>query len=235
MNPIASLQTVLDHSIEKYFSAARGQWVFRGHSDEKYKLMPSIGRTPHTSITAQKYEESIFSIFKREARGYQIELPTNEWEWLAFAQHHGLPTRLLDWSYNPMVALYFAVEQDCDNDGALFALRAPTQAPLAIRNRSPFEIVSPVKYFPSIVSPRIRSQEGLFVACSDLNAPLDESLRVDWELDRIIIPAKSKEQLRYSLFRIGVHASSMFPDIDGLARRLKWQHAVKSPFDAKGR
>jgi hypothetical protein len=46
----------------------------------------------------------------------------------------------------------------------------------------------------------------------------------------MMVPAKAKEAIRYSLFRVGIHASSLFPDIDGLAARLKWQHAVLSPF-----
>jgi hypothetical protein len=230
MDPIHSLQSILDHSIGKYFTASRGQWVFRGHSNKEYSLLPSVGRTLHTSRTVEKYEESIYTIFKREALGYLTSLPSTEWEWLAFAQHHGLPTRLLDWSYNPMVALYFSVEQDADKDGELFALRAPTQAPREVREGSPFEITKPVKYFPSLVSPRIRAQEGLFIACSDAGTPLDSSLQTDWRLERVIVPAVAKERLRYALFRIGVHASSMFPDIGGLAQRLKWQHAVQSPF-----
>ncbi len=230
MKSIETLQSILDYATGKYFSAPRGQWVFRGHSDKGFKLIPSIGRTPHTSKSIDKYEESIFSIFKREAHGYLSTLPNTEWEWLAFAQHHGLPTRLLDWSYNPMVALYFAVERDQSKDGELFALHAPTQAPKVVRDGSPFKISSPVKFYPSIVSPRIRAQEGLFIACSELELPLENTFRITWELDRIIIPAKSKENLRYALFRLGVHGSSMFPDIEGLTTRLKWQHGVQSPF-----
>lgn len=226
MDPFSSLQSVLDQSVDKYFCAPRGQWIFRGHSDKEYKLTPSIGRSKHTSISTEKYEKSIFSIFKREARGYLNALPDTDWEWLAFAQHHGLPTRLLDWSLNPMVALYFAVEDSHDKDGSFYALRAPTQAKLEVRDGSPFSIKYPVKYYPPIVSPRIRSQEGLFVACSDLTVSLDNSLRSDWDLETVEIPAGSKEKLRYALFRTGIHASSMFPDIEGLAKRLKWQHSV---------
>jgi hypothetical protein len=227
---IETLQDLLHLAAKKYFTAARGQWVFRGHSSKQYRLVSSVGRAPHTSRNRQKYEESIFQIFRREAQGYLGALPTNEWEWLSLAQHHGLPTRLLDWTYNPLVALYFAVEANGDSDGEVFALRARRQAPEEVRGGSPFEIEQPVKYFPSIVTPRIRAQEGLFIACSDLDAALDETLRDDWELDRLLVPASAKESLRYALFRIGVHPSSLFPDVDGLAARLRWQHAVLSPF-----
>jgi FRG domain len=227
---IESLQHLLDLAAAKYFTAARGQWVFRGHSNAEFRLIPSVGRTSHTSICRRKYEESLFNIFRREAQGYLSVLPSTEWEWLSFGQHHGLPTRLLDWTYNPLVALYFVVESNVDVDGELFALRARTQASLNVRSGSPFEISKPVKYFPSIVTPRIRAQEGLFVACSELESPLDETLREDWELDRVLVPAQKKEAIRYALFRLGTHASSLFPDVEGLATRLKWQHAAQSPF-----
>ncbi len=229
---IETLQDMLDRAATKYFTAPRGQWVFRGHSNKEYRLIPSVGRTPRTSKSCRKYEEDLFNIFRREAQAYLNALPSTEWEWLSFAQHHGLPTRLLDWTYNPLVALYFAVEANYQVDSEIFALHASTQAPIEVRNGSPFDITKPEKYFPTIVSPRIRAQEGLFVICAELESPLDKTLREDWELDRILVPAKAKEGIRYALFRLGIHASSLFPDIEGLATRLKWQHAVQSPFKA---
>jgi hypothetical protein len=231
MAEITSIEDLLARASVKYFAAARGLWVFRGHSDKTYRLLPSVGRANHTSRSRLKYEKSIFNIFQREAEGFLATLPTSEWERLALAQHHGLPTRLLDWTYNPLVALYFAVEANPMTDGEVFALHARTQVSTEERKGSPFAISRPVKYFPTIVTPRIRAQEGLFVVCSELEMPLDEVLRNNWEIERLSVPAMYKKRLRYALFRVGVHASSLFPDIDGLAARLRWQHAVTTPFD----
>lgn len=202
--------------------------MFRGHADAQYTLTPSVGRGGHTSGTTEKYERSLFQSFKREAGSYLDPLPVNDWEWLAAAQHHGLPTRLLDWSHNPLAALYFAAQGSGEYDGELFALNVPLRAPeTTISSKSPFEVSRAMKYYPNIVSPRIRAQEGLFVVCPAPEVPLDTDLRDDWQIERIVVPAASKVRIRYELFRLGVHQSALFPDLDGLASRIKWQHSAR--------
>ena len=230
MVDIDSIATLLDYAAHSYFTQPRGRWVFRGHSSAQYNLVPSVGRDSHTSKSREKYEHSVFDIFQREAHGFLATLPTNEWEWLALARHHGLPTRLLDWTHNPLVALYFAVEANVETDGQVFALSAATKASEYARASSPFDIRHTVKYYPNIVTPRIRAQEGLFIACHKLEVSLDQALPSEWRIERLRIPAVRKEHLRYELFRIGVHASSLFPDLDGLAARIRWQHRIASPF-----
>jgi hypothetical protein len=209
-----------------YFAEPRGRWIFRGHSKASYELIPSVGRGKYTAKTRKRYEESLFDIFCREAKAYMTATPTDDWEWLSLAQHHGLPTRMLDWTYNPLVALYFTVEANEDFDGKLFALRAVTRASEWERPSSPFEIDRAIKFFPNIITPRIRAQEGVFVVCEKLESPLDQVLPVGWTVEQHLIPAAKKGDLRYELFRLGVHASSLFTDLDGLGARLKWQHEV---------
>lgn len=225
---IASVTEYLTELSTTHFASARGQWVFRGHSDAKYELKPSVGRGGHTSQTDEKYERSLFAIFMREAGTFLDPLPTSAWEWLAVAQHYGLPTRLLDWSYNPLVGLYFAVDSNPKDAGEVVALGAPTKAAQSVLAGSPFAIRRAAKYYPNIVSLRIRAQEGLFVACDSPTTSLNATLRSDWSLQRFAVPAAKKERLRYELYRLGVHRASLFPDLDGLAARIKWQHTANS-------
>ena len=134
------ISAVLGQIPSDWFRRARGRWVFRGHSDKNYSLIPSVGRVPYPANHRIKYERSLFNMFRREAREHVESLPS-EWEWLALARHHGLPTRLLDWSNNPLIALYFAVEHHNSRDGELLALYAPRKASeKMIANASPFSI-----------------------------------------------------------------------------------------------
>ena len=240
MASITSVNELVGLASDKYFTEPRGRWIFRGHSKAIFELVPSVGRSIHTARSRERYEKSLFDIFKREARAYCDALPANDWEWLSLAQHHGLPTRMLDWTYNPLVALYFAVAADEEVDGKFFALRA-------VRKEygspsSPFQLGKPVKFFPNIITARIRAQEGVFVVCHDVESPLDRVLPSQWSIEEHQVLASKKRDLRYQLFRFGIHASALFPDLDGLSARLKWQHGVSplgpremsSPINAPG-
>lgn len=228
---ISCVQDLLSRTSAQYFAEERGRWIFRGHSKASFHLIPSVGRHSHVLKSRSRYEESLFEVFCREARGYfnQSSMPATEWEWLSVAQHFGLPTRLLDWTQNPLAALYFAVCTHPKCDGQFFALRAVLKTGETVPKGSPFTIEKPVKFYPNYVTPRIRAQEGVFVVCAKVEEPLDAALPQDWRLERCLIPAAKKEELRYDLFRLGVHASSLFPDIGGLALRLAWQHTVLPP------
>ena len=81
---------------------------FRGHRSSAYRLWPSGLRVD----SYRNNQEIMLKRFMQDAQNFLIEAPTNSWEWLFLAQHHGVPTRLLDWSENALVALYFACERD---------------------------------------------------------------------------------------------------------------------------
>jgi len=216
---------------DRYYTMQRGAWVFRGHSRADYALIPSVGRVSHTSRSYDKLEASLLAMFERGALIHLRTQPRNKWEWLALAQHHGLPTRLLDWTFNPLVALYFAVEENHETDAVLFALQAGKKmSETFIETCDPLGIDMPMKYLPTAQTPRIVAQEGLFTVQPHVAVPLSEQLRPDWRLDRITISARSKADFLYQLFRQGVHRASLFPDIDGLASHIRWQHTVR-PFD----
>lgn len=212
---------------DRYLNKRRGEWVFRGLSKKSYKLTPSIGREKHTSKSFEKYEQSITRLFKREVIVHSDRHIANDFELLALAQHHGLPTRLLDWTFNPMVALYFAVSEHPTVDGAFICLRAEKRISDAkVCSMSPFSLDRDYKFIPRSVTARLVAQEGLFTISHHPEVPLEEEHRDDWELQQWDVPAGLKNRLRYDLFRLGVTRSKLFPGLDGLAGHLRWQHTV---------
>ena len=88
----------------------RDTGVYRGVSDVERSLLTSLDRLggiepPHSKV---ELEEHILRNYMRYSRPHLATSPVNEWEVLVSAQHHGVPTRLLDWTYSPLVAAHFA-------------------------------------------------------------------------------------------------------------------------------
>jgi len=116
-------------------------FIYRGISNKKYELIPSIGRNWKGPLSDLEYiERFMLDSFKRSAIPYLDFHPVNDWEWLMLGQHHGLPTRLLDWSQNPLVALYFACQGNPDIDGAVYYLGDITMLDLENFSVGPFDI-----------------------------------------------------------------------------------------------
>jgi hypothetical protein len=91
---------------------------FRGQGDYSYKLLPSIFRQGE-EFGVKLNEPLMFQEFKRRSHDKSSN-HNNTYDWLTLMQHYGLPTRLLDWSTNLLVALYFCCISNKDKDGALF-------------------------------------------------------------------------------------------------------------------
>ena len=80
---------------------------YRGQANAKHSLLPTMGREPQLL----EREVAILNRFKQDAPKVLANQPKSEWDWLFLARHHGLASRLLDWSESPLIGLYFAVSE----------------------------------------------------------------------------------------------------------------------------
>ena len=191
--------------------------VFRGVPSEEYKLIPKVGRPEFNKNYSLGAEKLILDIFKQRATAHVRFVPGNELEWLALGQHHGLPTRLLDWSTSPLVALFFALYKDTKDDAALY-----TRIVERYQNDfDPFNINEVQKYYPPHITPRIPAQQALFTVQPDPTVEMHEN---DYPITKIIIPEKQRCVFRKHLNFYGINNESMFPDLDGASAHILWRY-----------
>jgi hypothetical protein len=269
----------------------KGRIYFRGQSrlvSAGYELKPSIGRYKKleslTLFERDEKEREVLGVFTNHLLTYVHHLPRNDWESLAIAQHHGLPTRFMDWTTNPLVALYIAAreteadENDRPLNSAVYVLTSEppryadlvrekqpevtpvpdtltmlaqleednraelvdaysmpgSEPPLQVESpkqrgtaspevlkelaQCPFEITENVIYDPPHVSPRIRAQDGVLLACHQPMQPLEEKDYLE-----IVIKHQAHDDIRRRLDQYGVFDKQLFPDLDGIAKWLKYR------------
>lgn len=196
------------------------RWVFRGVASETYDCTPSIGR--YRTYGAD-HERELLEVFKREARAHVTGPVLSDWDWLTLAQHHGVPTRLLDWTRNPLIACYFAVASHPFQDTAVI-YAVPMEGRQIMppgHTSSPFEITDVVFVLPSALAPRITTQKGIFSAHPNpSSAWMPDSLRDN----SFTISASMRSAFRRRLFQFGVDPAFIYPNLDGLGQSLRWQY-----------
>ena len=203
---------------------AQNGWMFRGVPDlANHHLVPSAGRywpalrdAGRTKAFFFKAEKEALVRFQLEAHPYFAHVPRNVWELMAIAQHHGLPTRLLDWSNNPLVALYFAVARGFECDAAVYFFPYERWFTPEMRSDDPFTVSEVVGLAVSHLTPRLTAQAGFFTLQPD---PTEQFEILG--LRRMRIAASSRHELRETLFGYNVNEKALFPGLDGVAGYVK--------------
>ncbi|MEI7998835.1 MAG: FRG domain-containing protein [Candidatus Omnitrophota bacterium] len=220
------------------------KFIFRGQSKDM-PLMPQAARC--NPITATN-EIKIFEDFKKRMTCYlgnreEIAWPNNDFEWFVLAQHYGLITRCLDWTYFHGVALFFAVNKDIDSDGVIWIYELPPNEsvewlPLAHRDvveKQPFEFLGIKIYHPkSFLDFRTDKQGAVVTICPYPWRPLEEvvdgnrliKIFVSKDFKRVIRTVLSEQHnlTEESLFS----KENIIEEIENICRGINSQYAQKS-------
>jgi len=233
---IKDLTEILQTDIEDY---DQDVW-YRGQSNFEWKLNPGIFR-----YSDEVSELTLMTRFKQSASLLINTNPKDDFEWMFLMQHYGVPTRLLDWTESPLVALYFAVSgNDKETDSSLWMLK-----PIELNKKSNIKTkeknfipsfddeflksyntdsinsnkrveLSPIATIASRNNPRIQAQLGTFTIHH-----LDQESIDDFCDSQVLlkykIPKEAKEQLRKELDLLSINKFSLFPELSSIGEILK--------------
>ena len=211
--------------------------MFRGQSDSSWELLPTIARL-NSSLSPIKHENgwqgienSLLGEFQRYASMHLKKEPISKLEWMIEARHYGLPTRLLDWSTNPLKALYFAVENVSHDgvDGKVF-VNTPRMWSTSEKVIGDIEKTNCLDvFYPTVMNDRVLAQEGCFILFPQIKndeefKPLEEGADMNVGIARIsgvIVKKEKKAEIRKQLEILGINDMTMFPSLDGISKNIR--------------
>ena len=249
MAEISDLHSMIDAIVEAHDRFGIGVW-WRGHAANSWQLVPGTFRAPLNHYS----EKNMATRFVAKARSRRNDCPlrTEMGEWVMLMQHYRLPTRLLDWTEYPLVALFFAVDEFPDKAATLWAMDAFEMNAVHTKRRglhninssnaatlfrqvmqeSPKPISTCLALSPTEFDLRMLLQGSAFTIHDD-NTPLESHKEISRFLIRFDIPPNAKKYIGAQLRLMGVKRSNLFPDLDHLAGEIaKYKFEEPEPIAA---
>jgi hypothetical protein len=237
-------------------SRTHGEWIYRGQCDAAWPLETSFyrfsahmtklryGAQPLTGSakltwyrTLREMEHRAYAQYRQQVRPKPgITASVDMFVSLADIQHYGCPTRLLDFSWLPYIALFFALERG-DNDCALYAVRA--SEPLVLSHPEEIDAQhfwgekgadSPMVYLftPPYGNDRIQKQKGAFLIPTTTVVPFEQvAQHIGLQVVKYILPARLRPECIAMLARMGIEPASVYPETEGQVRSLAWDIQAK--------
>lgn len=205
--------------------------LFRGQNQD-FRLIPKLARKKEAH-NFDKTEKSLIEEIRRRGDNLIKKGTFDDWELLVYVQHFGLATRLLDWTTNPLIALWFACQSENEKDNAYVYILRYTEYNLVDikRDKSPFKINKTRIFKPNLNNERIIAQNGWFTVHSNKNkdnriVPLDEENDFKDQIWQIEIPAQHKPEILGKLNILGLNHETVYPGIDGTCKYINWLNDI---------
>jgi hypothetical protein len=224
--------------IVDYVSRVRdlGPAIYRGQA-QGWPLLPGVIRSHLYSahIRNPHLEKNLLERFRLRAASYLPALEDTSavgwWRCMALAQHHGLPTRLLDWTHSPLAALHFALEQSMatGQNAVVYALPTPDVFTFdgfaAHFGDRPWKCTSATPLFlqPDIMQPRIAAQASVFSVHPGVPVTMFGAEVYEDGLTRIQVPAECRTDIATGLYRLGISRANLFPEPDAVSATIVWE------------
>lgn len=218
---------------------------FRGQNNLRWRLLPSLARLRGDWLST---EAMLIKRFRQNALPLLPQADRSDWDWLLLMQHHGVPTRLLDWTENALAGLFFATvsvrgRETAGTGGCVWvldpvALNGEANLSMATNDIPTLGVdVALGDYLPTAVAesvttlaplavlaqrmfPRLVAQSGVFTIIHRKRTPI-ERIRSGTYVGRIIVPGNAKERIARELSDMGVTRLSLFPELDSVAEFVK--------------
>jgi hypothetical protein len=235
-------------------------WAFRGQSDASWPVLSTLSRrlvqrNVHPDLWPQQ-ESRILRIFKRKAHLFISQPPADDdaFEWLSIMQHHGAPTRLVDFTWSPHVAAFFSLDS-ATKTAAIWAIPPTALLPgrsvrttvasqtVADDEVGPWVIGNYEKHFlknqnrivlvgePHRMNQRLIAQSGTFAIPGLLDTPVEQIAPVDSIVKLEIDVARVRKEAMSELYKMNISNATLFPGLDGLARSLGYELEFHWAFD----
>jgi len=202
--------------------------LYRGQSEAK-PLLPRLFRSPNEVSRVKAVERTLLKNFKNDSPFLLPSKPGNDWDWLSLGQHFKLPTRLLDWSANPLTGLFFAVESAEPKSPTVYIYHCKKSQIVSPEDReesSPFDIDKTRIFQPSWHSIRVAMQAGWHTVHHiyrkmDGFRPLQDMKFHGERITEISIDPSRASHLRAELAEMGIKHGTIYGDLQSVSTAIQ--------------